>query len=337
MTEVWTTFLFTVSMWMAVPRVRVAAPASFAALRRRCSALTTLSRPVFVLFPIALAGVGLVVFPLAGVKRRATALRSGSSCSPRSRAAMLPWFTYNYVDARPLHAVARRRRRPRPLGRIVAGDVVGPPAERADASGRRRSTIAPTLDRRVEAIAAREHLPAEPMLEYVHQWEDIRRIWTTPVDPFERAVARVEGRPGIPARRDREHPPRLDRRTWPNGWRAASSSCGPAKFRSATAKSTSCRRSSSASAGRSRPLLFLAALAGAVVLFRRGQVAPSLMLCAPILYITAVHFPLLTEARQSLPAQPVLLLLAAIGIASFINGTGRSLALEPQVHEREHL
>ena len=62
-------------------------------------------------------------------------------------------------------------------------------------------------------------------------------------------------------------------------------------------------------------LLFLAACAGAFMLFRRGQVAPSLILCAPILYITAVHFWLLTEARQSLPAQPVLLMLAAFGIA----------------------
>ncbi len=36
---------------------------------------------------------------------------------------------------------------------------------------------------------------------------------------------------------------------------------------------------------------------------------------APIVYVTAVHLPLLTEARQSLPAQPVLLVLATIGAA----------------------
>jgi hypothetical protein len=84
-------------------------------------------------------------------------------------------------------------------------------------------------------------------------------------------------------------------------------------------------------------LLFLAACAGAFMLFRRGQVVPGLILCAPIVYMTAVHFWLLTEARQSLPAQPVLLILATFGIASFINGTGHSLALEPQVHKREHL
>jgi hypothetical protein len=47
-----------------------------------------------------------------------------------------------------------------------------------------------------------------------------------------------------------------------------------------------------------------------------------------------VHFPLLTEARQSLPAQPIVLLLAAIGVAAL---SGHSLALESQVHERQHL
>ena len=35
-----------------------------------------------------------------------------------------------------------------------------------------------------------------------------------------------------------------------------------------------------------------------------------------MLYISAVHFPLLTEARQSLPAQPIVLLLATIGVAA---------------------
>ena len=29
------------------------------------------------------------------------------------------------------------------------------------------------------------------MLEYVHQWQDIRRIWTEPTDPTEHATARV--------------------------------------------------------------------------------------------------------------------------------------------------
>ena len=77
-------------------------------------------------------------------------------------------------------------------------------------------------------------------------------------------------------------------------------------------------------------LLFAAAIAGLYALWRQGRAAEACLLAAPIIYITAVHFPLLTEARQSLPAQPIVLLLAAIGAASL-------LALKPQVHEIEHL
>jgi hypothetical protein len=62
--------------------------------------------------------------------------------------------------------------------------------------------------------------------------------------------------------------------------------------------------------------------------------AEGLILLAPILYISVVHFPLLTEARQSLPAQPTLLVLSVLGIVSL---TGHSLPLETKMHERQHL
>ena len=83
-------------------------------------------------------------------------------------------------------------------------------------------------------------------------------------------------------------------------------------------------------------LLLALALAGAVSLLKAGRVAAAVLLTAPIAYVTVVHFVLLTEARQSLPAMPLVLLLAAAGIAQRTRGP-RSLALEPQVHEREHL
>ena len=46
----------------------------------------------------------------------------------------------------------------------------------------------------------------------------------------------------------------------------------------------------------------------------RVNLAAACLLAAPIVYVTAVHLPFLTEARQSLPAQPVLLILATIGV-----------------------
>jgi hypothetical protein len=80
--------------------------------------------------------------------------------------------------------------------------------------------------------------------------------------------------------------------------------------------------------------IFCLAIAGLAVLAARGRVAEACILALPIVYITAVHFPLLTEARQSLPAQPVVVLLAVLGVVHLAGG---SFALEPQVHEREHL
>ena len=77
-------------------------------------------------------------------------------------------------------------------------------------------------------------------------------------------------------------------------------------------------------------VLFALAMYGVYALARSGRLVEACLLATPIVYVTAVHMLLLTEARQSLPAQPVLLLLATIGVASL-------LPLKPQVHEREHL
>ena len=188
----------------------------------------------------------------AGGTGRSWCFRSSAS-TPRPRlaqwAAMLAAFALTMAAVvhlqlrhpRPLHALARRRRRPRPVGRLVAGDVVRPRAERADPSRRRhrrprRRSIAAS-----PSVAAREQLPAGPMLEYVHQWEDIRRIWTEPTDPLERAVARVEAdeeyqRVGIE---------NISARCTGASDQAARarrcSCCGRRRFRFATATSTRCR------------------------------------------------------------------------------------------------
>src|SRR5206468_1659375 len=103
---------------------------------------------------------------------------------------MLPWFTYNYVTLGSFTVS--------PAGGIGRGVWEG--SWQAAWSGRLQDELTDlagevddreTLDRRVTAIAARESLPTEPMLEYVHQWKEIRRIWTEPTDAHERARARV--------------------------------------------------------------------------------------------------------------------------------------------------
>jgi hypothetical protein len=294
--------------------------------------MTTLSRPVFLLFPIALAAVGLVMWRPLRVRPRPT-LRQWAWMFAVFAITMLPWLTYNRIT------LGRFTLSP-PAGGVGRGLWEG--SWQAVFSGRVQNELThladdtadrDELDRLVEAVARRERLPSAPMLDYVHQWKDIRRIWTEPVDPYERALARVRAdeeyrRAGL-ANIRRDSAVHLLKRLARGAivlWAAeipirysAINQLPPAAIYLFWAIQVA---------------LFLAAIGGVVALVRSGSVAPALWLAAPIVYITAVHLPLLTEARQSLPAQPVLLLLATIGVAS---AAGYSFALKPQVHEREHL
>jgi len=321
MTEVWTTFLFTASIWMALRALESRRTMTFAAAGVLI-ALTTLSRPVFVLFPIALAAIGLVIFPIAGVKQRPSLVQWAALVGAFT-IAMVPWSMYNYVT------MGRFTPTP-PAGGVGRGLWEG--QWQATWSGRLQDELTKiaeatddraTLDARIEAVAVREQTAAAPMLDYVHQWQDIRRIWTEPTDPSARATARVAA--------DREY-----QRVAIENLRADSAShlarrlsrgvfilwAGEIPFRYSEINRLPPWVIRACWAVQA--LVCLAALAGLVALYRAGRKAEALIFGSCLLYITAVHFPLLTEARQSLPAQPVVLLLA-------------SLAFKPEVHEREHL
>lgn len=321
MTEVWTTFLFMLSMWMVMRALDSGRTPTFAAAGVML-ALTTLSRPVFVLFPLALAAVGLVVFPVAGVKRRPSVLQWAALVGAFA-IAMIPWSMYNYVT------MGRFTPTP-PAGGVGRGLWEG--QWQATWSGRLQDELTKTaeatddralLDERVTAIAAREHTAAAPMLEYVHQWQDIRRIWTEPTDPGEYTAARVTA--------DREY-----QRVALENLRKDSAShlarrlargvfilwAGEIPFRYSEINELPPLLVRAVWA--IQAVICVASLVGFVLLCRAGRRAEALLFGAVLLYVTAVHFPLLTEARQSLPAQPVVLLLA-------------SLALKPEIHEREHL
>lgn len=330
MTEVWTTLLFTASMWMALRALASTRLLPFVWLGVLL-AVTTLSRPVFVLFPFALAGIGVVVLPAAHVRTRPTA-SAWAAMLAAFAVTMLPWFTYNYVTL--------GRFTLSPAGGIGRGLWEG--SWQAMWSGRLQNELThladdiadrAELDRRVAAVAAREHLPAGPMLEYVHQWEDIRRIWTEPVDPHERAVARVtadEEYRRVALDNLRHDPPGHLIKRLARGVFILWAGEIPIRYSDINRVPTIVVRALWAL----QALVLVVALWGVATLARTGRAAAACLLGAPIVYITAVHFPLLTEARQSLPAQPVLLVLAAIAVAPL---AGRSLALEPQIHERQHL
>lgn len=330
MTELWTTGLFTAAMWMVVRAFGDRSIRRFIWIGVLFG-VTTLSRPVFVLFPPLLAAVGTLVLPFLRIHPRA-APKQWAAMLTAFAVTLLPWFGYNYAT---LGRVTLS-----PAGGIGRGLWEG--SWQAVWSGRLQNELTHLaddvedrgeLDRRVVAIAARDQLPAGPMLEYVHQWEDIRRIWTEPVDPYARAVARVAAdqeyqRVAI-ANLARDRPAHLLKRLARGAfvlWAGAIpfryseiNSLPPAAIRVCWAVQAA---------------LCGLALAGLVALARQRRVTEACLLAAPLVYITAVHLPLLTEARQSLPAQPIVLLLAMIGIASL---AGHSLPLKTQVHEREHL
>jgi hypothetical protein len=293
--------------------------------------LTTLSRPVFVLFPAALAAIGLILLPALRVGRRPHPAQWAMMLAAFA-ATMLPWFAYN-------HATLGRFTLS-PAGGIGRGLWEG--SWQATWSGRLQNELThladdiddrSELDRRVNEVAARERLPAGPMLEYVHQWEDIRIIWTEPTDSYERAVARVEA--------DREYqrvalenlrhdsPAHLIKRLARGAFILWAGEI-PIRYSDINQVSPLWIRIGWAL----QAMVFALAVAGLAALARSGRTAEACLLAAPIVYITAVHFPLLTEARQSLPAQPIVLLLATIAAARV---AGHSLPLEAQVHEREHL
>jgi len=328
MTEVWTTFLFTAGVWLTLRAWRDRSPWRFAALGFVLAA-TALSRPAFALYPFALIAAGAMA-AIAGM--RAPRPVQWAAMLAAFAIALAPWLAYNYVN----------------LGRITLSPAGGvgrglwEGSWQATWPGRIQNELTHLaddiedrreLDAQVRAVAARERVDPGPMLEYVHQWEDIREIWTRPTDPGERAAARVAadqeyGRVAIAnVRRDSiaHLVSRLARGVFVL-W------AGDIPIRYSEINQTApivIRLCWAVQA-----VLVAGAIAGLVVLARGGRSVEALLLAAPLLYITAVHFPLLTEARQSLPAKPVVLLLAAIAVAHAFD---RSLAGKAQVHERQHL
>jgi hypothetical protein len=63
-------------------------------------------------------------------------------------------------------------------------------------------------------------------------------------------------------------------------------------------------------------ILVAIAAYGAIVLLARRRFAEAALLVLPLLYVTGVHFPFLSETRQSLPVKPLVIVLAAVTLTS---------------------
>jgi len=320
LTEVWTTLWFTVTMWLAIRALDDRRIRTFVLLGA-AGGVTALSRPAFVLFPFALAAVGVVVLPFTRTARRPT-LISWTTMLAAFAVTMLPWFTYNYVTLGTFTLS--------PAGGVGRGIWEG--SWQAEWSGRLHSELTDladdaddrdALDRRVAALAAREGLPAAPMLDYVHQWQDIRRIWTEPTDASERARARVAAdreylRVGLENIRHQSAPHLIKRLA--RGVFILWAGEIPIRYSDINSLPPAVIRIGWAI----QALIVGAALYGVYVFARGGRIDAAALLAAPIVYVTAVHLPLLKEARQSLPAMPIVLLLAATAIDDVISNRRRT-------------
>jgi 4-amino-4-deoxy-L-arabinose transferase-like glycosyltransferase len=307
-TELWTAFMATAAILMCLRaaqhgRLRdyVIAGALFTA--------TTMVRPAFVLMPFFFA----IAVPIL-VKRQRTraALQGWAALVVTAAIGMIPWLTYNYVNLgqitlSPAGGVGRG---------LWEGSWQGRWGGRLQAeltSLAERTAERDELNRRVAEKARENGLPAEPMLQYVNQWRDIRAIWDTPTDPMVRARARVDA--------DREYlrqaianmsadPVGHARRRLTRGLFVLWAAEVPVRYGDINSLPPLAIR---AMWVLQVVLLGLAAL-GAIQLARHGRWLEAVVLSLPIVYVTGVHLPLLCEARQSLPVKPVVVALAGIGL-----------------------
>ncbi|HYE86316.1 MAG TPA: glycosyltransferase family 39 protein [Vicinamibacterales bacterium] len=316
-TELWTTFVATAAILACLRaaqhgRLRdyVIAGALFTG--------TTMVRPAFVLLPFFLA---VAVPLLLRTQRTRPALQGWAALAATAAIALVPWLTYNYANLGQLTLS--------PAGGIGRGLWEG--SWQGRWSGRLQRdliNLAESIDDRdalnvrVAEKAAEVRLPAEPMLQYVNEWRDIRDIWNRPTDPMERARARVEADRVYASHavaNMREDPIGHVRRRLTVGLFVLWAADVPIRYGDINAVPTAAIR------GIWLVQVFVLALAvvGAVHLARTGRWLEAVLLVLPIVYVTGVHLPLLCETRQSLPVKPVVLALAAIGV------TRRSLHTAP--------
>ncbi len=309
-TELWTTFVATAAILVCLRAVQQGRLADYAAGGVLFSA-TTLVRPAFVLMPFFFA----IAVPILVRSQRTPRARQGwLLLVAASIVTLLPWFAYNYVN----------------LGQVTLSPAggIGRGLWEGTWQGRWRGALQAELtllaettadrnqlNRAVEARAAQAGLPAEPMLQYVNEWRDIRAIWETPTDPAERATARVAA--------DREYlshalanirqdPIGHARRRLTRGVFVLWAAEVPVRYGDINDLPPIAIRTMWVV----QVILLGLAVIGAVQLARHGRWLEAVMLALPILYVTGVHLPLLCEARQSLPVKPVVLALAGIAVTS---------------------
>jgi 4-amino-4-deoxy-L-arabinose transferase-like glycosyltransferase len=320
LTEVWTTFALTAAMLVCARAVQQGRTRDFLIAGLLFSG-TTLVRPAFVLLPFGLAIAMPLLVPSERNLRRAG---QWAALAVAAAITMVPWFTYNYVylgrfTLSPAGGIGRGLWEGSWQGRWPGGlhDDLTHTAEQAISREE--------LDARVRAMAAQAGLASDGMLTYVHEWQDIRKIWEAPTDPMERARARVVADQEY-LRAAVEHI-KADLPGW-MVWRAMYrafilwASDIPIRYTDIDATPWLVVRL----IWLLQVVLLAIAAAGIVVLLRRRRFADAALLTLPLLYVTGVHVPLLCETRQSLPVKPLVLVLAAVAMTSRSSATAPTAA-----------
>src|SRR5688572_9967439 len=307
-TELWTTFIVTLAMLACLGAVRTGRLSMYV-LAGIVFSLATLVRPVFVLLPFFLA-VAVPVCVREQRDRRAVA--GWAALSVAALITLAPWFTYNYVH----------------LGRLTLSPAGGvgrglwESAWQGRWPGRLQAALTEAAttalsreerDRRVDIIAADAGRDAEPMRTYVHEWRTIHDQWDTPTDPMARAEARVAAdRAYLTAAIEhiRADPAGHVWRRLTRGPFLLWAADIPVRHTLINSLPTIVIRA----IWLLQVILLALAALGAVHLLRIGRRLDAALLVLPLIYVTAVHLPLLCEARQSLPVKPLVIVLAAIAI-----------------------
>ena len=269
------------------------------------SGLTALTRPVFVLLPFALFGAAMLIDGFRHWRRWSLAIAV-------ALLTLAPWFTYNYIHFQrftmsPANGFGRAVWEASWQGRW-SGRLQDELTKLADQT---RSDRPPWMPR-VHALAAAHRENVAPMLDYVHQWQDIRLLWFDVADPDERAMARMRAddsymQQGI--RNAMADPLGHLRRRLVRGLFVLWAAEIPYRYSEINSLPVVIRAIWLVQA-----VLVTLALVGLALGLRRPQWRETLLVAALPIYVTAVHWLLLTEARQSLPAMPAILVLAALGV-----------------------
>jgi 4-amino-4-deoxy-L-arabinose transferase-like glycosyltransferase len=308
LTEVWTTFVLIAALLVCLRAVQAGRRRDFLLAGLLFSG-ATIVRPAFILLPFGLAAAMPILVPAE--RRR---LGQWAALAAVAAITMVPWFTYNYVYL--------GRFTLSPAGGIGRGLWEGswqgrwPGRSHNDLTHAAEQPVSTeALDARVREIAADAGMAPDRMLEYVHEWREIRKIWETPTDPMERARARVVADQeylNAAVAHIREDVPGWVKRRLTTGMFILWASDIPIRYTDINAAPVSVIRL----IWLVQVILLAIAAAGIVVLLRRGRYAEAALMTLPLLYVTGVHVPLLCETRQSLPVKPLVLILAAIAVTS---------------------